>query len=50
MWEESREALATRLKDIVREFNTKYAVESLCRKFPQRIQLLVDGNGKKLRS
>ena len=49
-WEESREALAMRLKDIVREFNTKYAVESLCRKFPKRIQLLVDGNGKKLRS
>ena len=49
-WQESREALALRLKGIVREFNSKYDVESLCRKFPARIKLLVDGGGKKLRT
>jgi hypothetical protein len=38
------------LKGIVGELNAKYDVESLCRKFPKRLQLLVDGKGKKLRA
>ena len=48
-WEETREAFGTRIKSIVCDFNAKYDVESLCREFPDRMQKLVDGKGKKLR-
>ena len=49
-WDETREALAQRLKAIVRDINAKYDIDSLCRKFPERLQLTVDGKGKKLRT
>ena len=49
-WEETREALAQRPKAIARDVNAKHDIDSLCRKFPERLQLLVDGKGKKLRT
>ena len=49
-WEETREALAQRLKAIVRDINAKYDIDSLCRKYPERLQLIVDGKGKQLRT
>ena len=49
-WDETREALAQHLKAIVRDINVKHDIDSLCRKFPERLQLLVDGKGKKLRT
>ena len=39
-----------RLKGIAQDFNRRYDVESLCRGFPKRVQLLVEGKGKKLRT
>ena len=44
-WDETREALAQRLKAIVRDINAKHDIDSLCRKFPERLQLLVGGKG-----
>lgn len=49
-WEETREDLGHRLKEIVNEFNIKYDVEALCRAFPHRLQKLVDGKGNKLKT
>ena len=49
-WEETREEFSTRIMGLVREFNRDYDVESLCRQFPRRLQLLVDGGGKKLKT
>ena len=49
-WAETREAFGQRLKGIAQDFNNRYDVESLCRGFPKRVQQLVDGNGKKLRT
>ncbi len=49
-WEESREGLSKRLKQLVSEFNATYDVESLCRKLPKRLELLVEGKGKKLKT
>ena len=43
-------APAQRLKAIVRDINAKYDIDSLCCKFPERLQLIVDGKGKKLRT
>ena len=39
-----------RSKGIAQDFNRRYDVESLCRGFPKRVQLLVEGKGKKLRT
>ena len=39
-----------RSKGIAQDFNRRYGVESLCRGFPKRVQLLVEGKGKKLRT
>ena len=49
-WEESREALAKRLKQVVSDFNANYDVESLCRQFPRRLELVAEGEGKKLKT
>ena len=49
-WEETREDLGHRLKEIVNEFNIKYDVEAICRAFPHRLQKLVDGKGHKLKT
>ena len=48
-WTESREAFASRLKQIVATINDKHDVDGLCRELPMRISKLIEKKGGKLR-
>ena len=47
-WEETVQAYARRVRDVVRGINETHDVEGLCRALPARIQLLIEAQGGKL--
>ena len=48
-WEETVEELGTRLRSICQDINDNCDVEGLCRKFPKRIQDVVDAKGDRIK-
>jgi len=49
-WTETPEEHATRLRAICQAINEKCDVEGLCRKFPERVQGVVDAKGDRIGS
>ena len=47
-WEETVEAFAVRLREVVRKVNDEYDVEGLCRELPDRVDALYHAEGGKL--
>ena len=48
-WLETREEFRSRLKQQAAYINEHYAVENLCREFPQRLETLIARSGDGLR-
>ena len=47
-WEETQEQWAERAAKVVRWMNRSCNLDSLCRKFPERLQQVVDKEGERL--
>ena len=43
------EGVSGRLREICQHVNANYDVEGLCRKLPERLQLLVDARGDRMK-
>ena len=48
-WNETTAEFRTRLKGICDFINSNYDVDGLCREFPQRLQMLVDAEGDRIK-
>ena len=48
-WTETVEEFETRLRSICQDINDNCDVEGLCRKFPKRIQDVVDAKGDRIK-
>jgi hypothetical protein len=49
-WHETVAEFSGRLREICQHVNSNYDVEGLCRKLPQRLQLLVDAKGDRIKA
>ena len=47
-WSESPAELGTRLQTICQDINNNCDVDALCRRFPQRVQMVVDAEGDRI--
>ena len=47
-WSESPAELGTRLQTICQDINKNCDVDALCRRFPQRVQMVVDAEGDRI--
>ena len=47
-WTETREQFAVRLREICHYTNEHYDVESVCKSFPRRLEMLVEKKGDRI--